>query len=344
MSNILLFSDLHAYRHKNKTSRQEDCVNCLKWICEIAKKYNVSDIIFLGDLFHDKIKIHTLVYNQIYEIIESNSNFNWFLLVGNHDMWFMNDTSVNSIKPFRSIKNVNIIAKPSTYSISGIYIDFIPYTKDPISSIVQFNKNSDIMCGHLAINGAMLNSKKSKSEVEVETDSDMIKVDPYLFKKWNQVFLGHYHGSQILDGFIEYIGSPLQLSWGEAEQDKHVIILNTKTKEKKYILNDFSPRHVYIESDNIDKDLNNCFVKVKTDVNKADIVKIKDEIKQKFNILDIDFIEDKQEEKKDDSIIEKFNLATGDILEKYINSVENNELDKDLLLSIGKKIINQESL
>ena len=48
---------------------------------------------------------------------------------------------------------------------------------------------------------------------------------------------------------VEYIGSPLQLSFGEAFQEKHLIIFDQDKKECEYILNDFSPKHLIIKSE-----------------------------------------------------------------------------------------------
>jgi DNA repair exonuclease SbcCD nuclease subunit len=84
------------------------------------------------------------------------------------------------------------------------------------------------------------------SDILVEHEGEMINVDSDLFMEYEQVFLGHFHSEQKVNAKVEYIGSPLQLSFGEAFEDKHVIILDPKTRKKKYIKNDFSPQHLIV--------------------------------------------------------------------------------------------------
>ena len=170
----------------------------------------------------------------------------------------------------------------------------------------------------------------------IEHDGDMVSVGPSLFQHYKHTFLGHYHAEQQINDKIEYIGSPLQLSFGEAFQTKHIIIFDGKTGKKVYIENDFSPKHLVIRADETDKyDLQNNFVQIKVDnLSATDLIDMKKnilehaslgslEIKQNKKLLEAHVIQDA-----------KAILLKGDeMLGKYLDEVGTNNLDRDILRS-----------
>ena len=180
-------------------------------------------------------------------------------------MWFANKTDVSSIYPLSPIKGVRIIRKCETINIGGLDIDFLPFTLNPLKSIETFtNSKSRILCGHIALDGAKLNTfYKTQADVSVEYDGDMVKVDADQFKPWKRVFLGHYHGEQKV-GHVEYVGSPLQLNFAEAFQKKHVVELDTEDLSTTYIEYTFSPHHIIMTEDDLEDgrhDFKNSFIK-----------------------------------------------------------------------------------
>jgi len=62
MSKVLLFTDLHIYPHTKSSERLQDCLDVLKWVFETRKEQNINNILFLGDLFHDREKIDIFTY------------------------------------------------------------------------------------------------------------------------------------------------------------------------------------------------------------------------------------------------------------------------------------------
>lgn len=342
MGNVAIFSDIHVDSHKGSHARLNDCVNCLDWVFQQARNNDAKKVIFLGDLFHNRQKIIVLAYQRTFEVFEKYQDLDIILLVGNHDMWYYDRWDVSSVKPFGALGNVTVVDKPSTLEVDGLSVDFVPFTHDPVSVLASFKNKSQILCGHLAVDGALLNFvHKTYSEVELENDGDMVRVSTKFFRGWDKVFLGHYHGSQIIDN-IEYVGSPLELTFNEAFQQKHIIILDTNTLKTKYVVNDFSPKHIVVKMEDVDKyPLDNNFVQVQVDnVDSVDLLEFKKQLiaKHKVNSLDITeakkanatiFIEDVQD---------KFDIATGDVLDRYVQATGTDGLDEDLLKEIGRGI------
>jgi len=350
MSKALLFSDLHLHSHKKSADRLQDCLNVLHWVFETAKSKKVNHLFFLGDLFHERQKIDVLNYLRNFEVFVkhmSNAPFDMWLLIGNHDMYHKERWDINSIKPLTAIPRVHIIEEPKVVEIDGVLIDFLPHTEDPLKEIKKLKENRDkfqLLFGHIAVQGAQLNPiYGTNSDVIVEHDGEMKLVDPKAFAAWKQVFLGHYHCAQEI-GNVEYIGSPLELSFGEAFQDKHLILFDLHSFDKQYIDNDFSPKHYILPPSQIKNyDLENNFIRIVVDdIGATDLIEIRKDLLRKHNVASLDI---KQKEKKTDNDEELIDDAKAilynedEMLEKYVEETGVPDgLEKNTLLEWGKKI------
>lgn len=347
MANILWFSDIHIYAHKDNQKRLIDCLNALRWVFDVARERKIKKVVFCGDFFQHKFKIQVLAYFLAYQILEENRDIDVYMLVGNHDLWFHENWDVSSVKPLNSLSNVTIIDEPCTLNIEGIDIDFLPYTKNPIEIINNhFKKKSRILCGHLAVaNAKMSNFFGTIADGSVESEKDMSLITIDEFVGWERVFLGHYHMAQKLNDKVEYVGSTLQLNFGEAFQDKHIISMNVDDLSCEYIENNFSPKHYIINLSEMKKyNLENAFVRIKVnDISSINILEKRKEILEKNHVRSLEF--NKFEDTKDidqKEFEDKFSLVKGDILERWIE-FSNTKLNKDLLLKIGKEICQSEN-
>lgn len=359
---ILIFSDIHIHPHKKSTQRLEDCIRVLEWVFESAIKNKIKNIVFLGDLFHDRQKIDVLTYQKTFEVFEKylcNNSLNIFLLLGNHDLWHYEKLDISSVNPLRKLPGVKVINKPSVCEISDGVEDFsfafLPYTHNPIEDLIEVEKEwknkapkdqKKILGGHISVDGAVWNVKyKTISEVTIEHDGDMIKVGSNIFKKWDKVFLGHYHAEQKLDDVVEYVGSPLQLSFGEAFQDKHILIFDTDSFESNYIKNDFSPKHLIIKENELDSyELQGNFVRLEVeDITNRQINEIRENLVEKSKVSSLEI---KQIPIKEDHIIndaKSILYKENEMIEKYVEQAVVDNLDKEILIKIGKEICKEEA-
>jgi len=363
---ILFFADLHVHPHKRSQERLEDCIKALRWVFLLASKRHIQDIVFLGDLFHDRQKIDVLTYQKTFEVFEEHQAnpynaespaFRIFLLLGNHDMWHLEKWDISSVNPLRSMPGVTVIDKPCAIDLGNCPICFLPYTANPIEDMEIVEKAYDkwvdekgckplrkILCGHVAVDGALWNTMhQTFSEVTIEHDGEMQVVNPSIFKDWDRVFLGHYHAAQELSYNVEYIGSPLQLSFGEAFQEKHVLIYDTQTGEREYVKNTFSPQHFIIPEKDLNKyELEGNFIRVMVDdIACGDVVQLrKTLVEEKVGSLEIKPIPRKDDDTVKDAA--EILLREDEMLKSYIEQQEKvgnlEGLDKDKLLKIGKQI------
>ena len=273
MSNVLVFSDIHVAPHKKSIDRLHDCLKALNWVFDVADGMKVKHIVFGGDLFQDRQHIDVMTYHLTFQLIKdrvTRDNINFWALLGNHDLWYYDKWDISSVSPFSAIRGFTVIDKPTTTKVNGVEVDFLPYTINPLGhldelrSVASNRKGRKILFGHLAVHNAKLSIiHNTRSDVIIEHDNEMVFVDADAFHGWDNVFLGHYHGAQKVSESVEYIGSPLQLTFNEAFQVKHAILLNLKTGQKEYIVNDFSPQHLVIPEEEISNfELKGNFVRV----------------------------------------------------------------------------------
>lgn len=346
MSRVLLFSDVHVHPHKRKVERLEDCLRTLEWVFDVAAQEQIDDILFGGDLFHDRQKIEVYTYQRTFQTIYhrmKTSKLNLYLLLGNHDLWFNEKTSISSVFPLSAIPRVRLISKPERLNIAGANWDFIPFTHNPVAAVADLKAlpgDPQYALGHIALDGALLHGN-SYSDVVIEHDGDMVTVSADIFSHYQNVFLGHYHAQQKINSIVEYIGSPLQLSFGEAFQDKHIIIFDCETRKKQYVKNTFSPRHLILKEADLDKhDLNGNFVQIVVEeIGASNLVDMRRSVTEKNAVASLEI---KQRKKKiDEHVIEDAKailFKEDEMLARYVDEVGTNNLDRNRLLQIGRKI------
>jgi hypothetical protein len=254
----------------------------------------------------------------------------------------------------RKLPGVRVVSEPKVLSLSSEYLfAFLPYTHNPIEDLKIVEEQWDIECknkkinppkvlgGHIAVDGAVWNAKYGTlAEVTIEHDGDMTKVGPNIFDNWDRVFLGHYHCEQQLNEKVEYVGSPLQLSFGEAFQEKHIIIYDLEKDEKTFVKNDFSPKHFIIKEHEInDYDLKGNFVRLEVnDISSNKMLEIRKNLVEEINVATMEI---KQSIKKEEHVItdaKSILYKEDEMLEKYVEQVSAN-LDKDRLIKVGKIIL-----
>lgn len=353
---ILIFSDIHIHPHKKSVERLEDCIKTLDWVFECAKENEIENIIFLGDLFHDRQKIDVLTYQKTFEILEKHllsNKIKLYLLLGNHDLWHNQKWDVSSVNPLRNLPGVSVLSEPCVRLISDEYLfAFLPYTHDPISDLKKIEKEWKIQCdknkidppkligAHIAVDGAVWNVKYgTTAEVSIEHDGDMIKVGPNIFKKWDRVFLGHYHAEQQLSENVEYVGSPLQLSFGEAFQDKHIIIYDLEKDNKTYLKNEFSPKHYIINEEELEKyELEGNFIRLEvSDISSSTMADVRKNLVENKKVATMEIKQATIKETHNITDAKSILYKEDEMLEKYVDQA-NIDLEKEKLISIGKLI------
>ncbi len=235
---IALLSDIHWGKGNNSDTKLDIIIKYFDWYMEQLKEHKIKDIIFLGDWFDNRTEISVKTQNIVHDTLKKirDNGFNIYLIVGNHDIYFKDKLIVNSVNIFEEIDNVTIISEPTQIknNKTGSKIFLFPWN----TFSLEYG-TCDLMMGHFSFQGAKLKGSVSKKGETIET---LLKCAP-------KVYSGHFHLRNDYkrdNGVITTVGSPLELSWEDFENEKGIYLLDLNDNSEEVIINDYSPKHVRV--------------------------------------------------------------------------------------------------
>ncbi|HIC84106.1 MAG TPA: hypothetical protein EYO93_01800 [Nitrososphaerales archaeon] len=312
----------------------------------ICEREGVTEILHLGDVF-DRRKysnFHTLkLAKEMF--FEPASNYKVHMLVGNHDCYFKNSNEVNSISlTCGEYKNITMYQDiPEVVNVGGTDILFIPWIApahyaDALRQIET--AKADIVMGHLEINGSeMMPNLYCENGLDRE-----------IFKRYERVYSGHYHLQQD-DGHIRYLGAPYEINWSDYMTKKGFHIFDTTTRELEFYQNPhrlfkkifYDDGHSCDEMINYDlSEYENTYVKIFV-IQKNDFYTFDRFVERCYaegNFLDLKIVEDFSDLSPDaiaDEELEEIE-DTMTLLEKYVNDIESEALNKNKLNRLFKSL------
>ena len=271
------------------------------------------------------------------------------LIIGNHDTYYKNTNSVNSIREFYE-HDFTIYESAAEVEFDGVPILFIPWicddNRDDTLKLIG-TTNAQIALGHLELAGFEMYRGSPVSHGD----------DRVLFDRFDLVCSGHYHHRSTA-GNIHYLGSHAEFTWSDYDDPKGFHILDTETREVAFVENPFKMfRKVwYNDKDKTSEEvMDRDFSKyagayVKLIVSNKDNPFVFDLFTTKLyeaQPLEVTIVED---HRNMDSIDEKDLLNEAEdtltILSKYIGTIESNvdnkELDK-LMRSLYNEALQMET-
>lgn len=346
MKKVIITGDIHIHAHRGDSRRVEDGLSCLEWVYETTRIAGLDTVIVAGDFLHHRFVLSSYAYAKACGIVSGakEDGINTIFLLGNHDMFYEDRWDVNSLVPMHDA--ATIIDKPTKLAIHGIDVDFLPYTPTPSKYINEapFIKPARTLISHLAIANAILNSRYNILSVE-DDSKEKEHIEAEKLHKWEKVWLGHYHYGQKVTSQVEYIGSPMQLTFGEAGQKKHIAIYDLETLESTYVPNKISPQfHIVDNQSQIDNlDMTNAYVQMRS----SEVIEAKFDLRKKLSKLgarEIEFVPTEQDITATTTValnnISQFFNNKDELVDHYVEGVEIPEhLNRDILKQIGKEII-----
>jgi DNA repair exonuclease SbcCD nuclease subunit len=238
------FSDIHIGLYQNNDQWHKIALDFAEWASSAYLKLGINDIIIPGDVFHNRNEIGVNTLSIAKKFFDHFKDFRIFISSGNHDCFYKNNSTVNSISILDGWNNIHIIDKTPT-RISTDYGDIvlvpwgIEYENIP--------ETKGILFGHFEINSFYMNSYKV---------CDHGLESKQLFKKSATIVSGHFHKKshrKYENGQILYLGSPYQQNFGDVGDERGIYILNLENHEFNFIENKISPKHLKISLKDYDK-------------------------------------------------------------------------------------------
>ena len=318
---VALFSDLHIGVHKNSTEWQKIALKWCSWFCKEIKSQKIEHVIFCGDWFHhrDSIDVRSLnVANAIINAISKDCHLH--LLIGNHDCYYKDTTSINSIQQWSEIDNVSVYNTLSNVQLDNNNIVFAPWGTD------MYNlPDGDILIAHCELNNFKLNNNRiSDCKLEANTILDKIPL----------AFIGHIHTrSERTYGNekkIIYVGNPFEMDFNDEGNTKGFYIFDTTDKSIQFIENNISPKHKKVFASKIDSidqtEMSNAIIKLIVDkkIDDTELTQIKSKISTSspFQITDTDYVDQYQNIQTETGEYDISNVSIEDIIEEFVNKLD----------------------
>lgn len=206
----------------NLPDRLNSIKSCLYEVSTYCRENGIDKIVIGGDVLHGKSIIHAIAQDILIQYLEDCSDLTFYVIDGNHDLSGKGEDVVSALRPLATIgKHVNWISFKQVYKIEDDDILFVPYSYKVAENVKKYT--SRILISHFGLNEGVINSGLS-------IVSDLGLKD--LVNRYQLVLLGHYHKPQeiIQDNFkLYYSGSLIQLDWGEKNDVKRFLIVDTDT-------------------------------------------------------------------------------------------------------------------
>jgi DNA repair exonuclease SbcCD nuclease subunit len=333
---ILFFSDLHLGVHQNSNSWIDLSLKVADFIADTMDKHKIDTIIFAGDAFHDRHEIGVNTLHGAKTFFERLSEYNIFMIPGNHDAFLSSTAEVNSIEILTN-KKISVFSKPVLLEAAERKIFLCPWKSDYKTFFNDSDiKSVDMIVGHFELVNFKMNSNKICDHGDCAQD---------LFLYTNSIVTGHFHCRDLRkyedDKYVLYLGSPYEMDFGDRGQEKGVTIISLDDLSTEFIKNDTTPKHIrLLVSEIIEKKykdlqniVNNNIVSLYVDVNVDTLIidqlitKLLQynpfQFRTEFNI-----IEKAQQQTKD---IKKLSIDIETAFHEFIDHVETRATKKEVL-------------
>lgn len=234
---ILFFSDLHCHNYEQfstqlpngRNSRFQDCLNIVDQVTEICIDRSIDLCIFLGDVFHSRTKVDVDVHTSTWQAFRKlGKTTKLVVMVGNHDQ-HNKVGSVNSLESFWEFAEVCAIPRIIYGTDGSPSVICYPHISDVEKLLALWRGlpfSYDVVCFHQAVREGTVGPYSRNVNAE-------LSIKDFPFDKGRFFIGGDYHARQFFgpDRRVHYVGSPLQLNFGERFEEKGFTFLDTEKWE-----------------------------------------------------------------------------------------------------------------
>ena len=211
------------------------------------EKEGIKTVIHMGDAFDNRRSIDLqslewakqVVFNRIVEM-----GITMHMIVGNHDTYFKNTNSINSVGLLlKEYENIKIYSEVTEVELDKLKVLFVPWiNQENEEKTLKLIQKTSCTCamGHLELNGFRAHRGHTMED----------GMGSELFEKFERVYSGHYH-TRSNNGKIFYLGNPYEMYWNDVNDTRGFHIFDTETLEHFSINNPYKLFYnVYYEDTN----------------------------------------------------------------------------------------------
>lgn len=257
---VLILTDLHAHEYRPFSTPTAEGVGsrflwvlkALNTIFQYALDNQIQHIFFLGDVFHHRTVMYSIVFEKIACAIEeaAKKGLKLHFILGNHDFIFSNDASPSLI---RNIKGIDVIDSPTLYGLRNLddKIAAMKFYFNPelmIEELIELNKATkertshlpdNTVCNHTLLGHFELIGAKVSDEYVLKEPVSPAVFDPTIF---NHICSGHIHKAQVLQSpnnkkAVNFVGTPLQHRFNDEGNPFGFVVLDFSKHTSNKFLN-----------------------------------------------------------------------------------------------------------
>lgn len=288
---ILFFTDIHFGIHANSQKYLDICKNTMTWIRDVAKQRNVDAVLFGGDYFDSRSSIDVKTMNIATESLYmlANEGFPVSMILGNHDLYLRDSTSIHSLIAYGGHKNVRIVDKP-IFCDNSVLI--LPWEYNGLEQLkgVDIKNIKYVFCHNNFPKTFFFNYGRGKTVVKSkksDTNTSSSFLEEFglsdelmngIIKNGGKIISGHIHQNQTipLGNKSELIiaGSPYETEYGFGDVKCGVYIIDIDSDTVEFVENPYNVRHIEVKTSNSSHDLNKefiegAFVRLKVDTHES---------------------------------------------------------------------------
>ena len=215
---FIIWNDLHL-----GIGNEEAVIVSVKHMISYLLEHNLKTLVFAGDFFHSRSNQTESVLNAANEVFRliHQAGIRHILIPGNHDR-----TSYFSFSSFLDVfkhhPRVELYTELTHLEIEGIKVTLLPFFDDSmLVPMIEQSEGSQILISHFDMQGSThLGKVCEKASITKRT-----------VKKWDKVYLGHYHNTHEITKDIVHLPSLRQSSFGEDDKKGFTIIYDDLSYE-----------------------------------------------------------------------------------------------------------------
>ena len=193
-------------------------------------------LVHTGDVFDNRNSIHVIVLNKTVRLFEDLAKIlPVYVLVGNHDMWAMQNATVNSTASIRNIPGVTLVEEPVETTFGDKTALLLPWVHGKANELELLAKYSgkDLLFCHSDLVGARTQANPTRP-----IDRHVCTIDD--FQGYRHVYSGHIHIRQQIKNFT-FIGAPYHMDRNDAGNEKGFYVYDTVRDAAAFVSNTHSP-------------------------------------------------------------------------------------------------------
>jgi len=244
-------------RHSQLNSRLIDHGNTMDHVIDFMVEREASQLVITGDIFEHRRPeaSQTAAFSERLARL-TDHGIHTHIVVGNHDMVRAHNTTTVDMLRLLRLPNVHVWSEiDSIYCEDprgkpGINVIFFPFrTRQMLRCVTNVNAvkyltdrlkyeicgiehpGPKILVGHFSLQGA----KSHALSIETHAVSEIV-LPLSVFKELDVTVMGHIHQHQVLskEPFITHIGSMERTDFGEVNQPKYFLVVDTDSGEAEY--------------------------------------------------------------------------------------------------------------